>query len=262
VTRVLIDAHTHLDKYGDDDMPAVLACLEQERILTVSVAVDPESFHAAERIAARSDLALATFGVHPWQAPEWADRLEEVDGLVERSPMVGEIGLDHRFVDNRSLYGLQHMVFCHLVKRAVEQDKIVNVHCSGAEADTFEALNAYGCERVIIHWYSGPLEELEAMIAAGYLLTVGVEVLSSDHIREVARRIPADQLLTETDNPGGHRWLTGELGMPPLLGDVVGELGRVKGMSPGSVESVVQENMVRLIGDDPALQEWIGQIQT
>lgn len=258
---MLIDAHTHLDKYEDGDIPAVLASLEEERILTVSVAVDPGSFQAAERIAARSDLVLASFGVHPWQAPEWADRLDEVDGLIARSPMVGEIGLDHRFVDDSSLYALQEVVFRHFVKRAVEWDKIVNVHCSGAEGETLEVLNAYGCERVIVHWYSGPLEQLEAMIAAGHLFTVGVEIFASDHIREVARRIPSGQLLTETDNPGGHRWLTGELGMPLLLVEVVRELGRVKGMSPDSVRMAVRENLVRLIGDDPDLQDWIGQTQ-
>lgn len=258
---MLIDVHSHLDKYQDDEVGAVLASLEELRILTVSVAVDPESFVRAETIAASSELVVAAFGVHPWEAPAWVDRLDEVDGLIVRSPMVGEIGLDHRFVEDSSLYAAQETVFRHFVEQAVEQNKVVNVHCSGAEADTFEVLSEHGCERVIIHWYSGPLDMLEAMISAGYLFTVGVEVLVSDHIREVARRLPVDQLLTETDNPGGHRWLTGELGLPALLGDVVAEVERVKGLSPGSVESAVAANMKRLLGDDLPLQEWIGQAE-
>lgn len=259
---MLIDAHVHLDKYEKDDIPTVLASIEREGILTVSVAVDPGSFHVAEQIAARSDLVVATFGVHPWQAPEWVDRLDDVDGLIERSPMVGEIGLDHRWVEDPALYPDQERVFRHFVERAVEQDKIVNVHCSGAEAETLEVLEAYGCERVIIHWYSGPLDVLEDMISAGYLFTVGVEVLRSDHNRQVARRIPVDQLLTETDNPGGQRWLTGEVGMPIILREVVEELGRIKSLSPDSVEAAVQRNMERLVGDDPALQDWVALVST
>lgn len=88
---MLIDAHTHLDKYGDE-LTEVLGSLEERRILTVSMAVDPASFVVAESIAARSDLVVASFGVHPWEAPAWVGRLDEVQGLIERSPMVGEVG--------------------------------------------------------------------------------------------------------------------------------------------------------------------------
>lgn len=255
---MLVDAHSHLDKYADDDLSAVLAALEEQRILTFSVSVDPPSFVAAEAIADCSDRVVATFGVHPWQAPEWVDRLDELDPLIERSPMIGEIGLDHRFVEDAGLYGAQRTVFCHFLERAGQQGKVVNVHCAGAENETLELLTDFGCPRGIIHWYSGPLDVLERMITAGYLFTVGVEVLVSDHIRRVAERIPAEQLLTETDNPGGLRWLTGEMGMPEHLTEVVAEIARLKDASAEWVESTVHDNMRRLISDVPSLRALTG----
>lgn len=260
VRDVLIDAHTHLDKYGAE-LADVLDSLEDRRILTVSVAVDPASFAVAESIAARTDLVVASFGVHPWEAPAWVGRLDEVQGLIERSPMVGEVGLDHRFVKDADQYDAQQEVFRHFLVRAVEQEKVVNLHCSGAEAETLAMLREHGNERVIVHWYSGPLDVLSEMIAVGFLFTVGVEVLVSDHIRQVARIIPDDKLLTETDNPGGHRWLTGEVGMPEHLGRVVEEVGRVRGRTGEEIEAMVEDNLTRLVSDDPHLSDWAGPLR-
>lgn len=257
---MLIDAHTHLDKYGDE-LEEVLGSLEERRILTVNVAVDPESFAVAESIAARSDLVVASFGVHPWEAPAWVGRLDEVERLIERSPMVGEVGLDHRFVEDADQYDAQREVFRHFLVRAVEQEKVINLHCSGAEAETLSMLSEHGNERVIVHWYSGPLDVLAEMIAAGFVFTVGVEVLVSDHIRQVAKLIPDDKLLTETDNPGGHRWLTGEVGMPEHLERVIEEIARVRGRTGEEIEAMVEDNLSRLVSDDPHLSDWASPLR-
>jgi TatD DNase family protein len=259
---VLVDCHTHLDKYSDDELADALAVVEERRIVTITVAVDPVSFREAERIARRSRFVVASFGIHPWEAPAWVDRLDELEDLTDRSPMVGEVGLDHRFVEDADQYDAQRAVFGHFLARAGKQAKVINLHCSGAEAETLELLQTHRCERVIVHWYSGPLEVLSEMIAAGYLFTVGVEVLTSEHIRAVAAAIPDGQLLTETDNPGGQRWLTGEVGMPAHLERVCAELARVRGVTSTEIENTVETNMSRLIGDDRHLGLWWNQVST
>lgn len=209
-----IDAHAHLDKYGDDELARVLETIESHEILTFSVSVDVGSFLRTEAIAARSPLIVPAFGIQPEDAPESVDSFEEIEDLVERSPFIGEIGLDHRFVTDEAAYGPQREVFSRFLTLAREQDKLVNVHTAGAEQDTADMLHSHRIERAIIHWYSGPLDVLQQLVAGGFMFTVGPEVLHSDHIREVARAIPAHQLLTETDNPGGLRWLTGDPGYP------------------------------------------------
>jgi TatD DNase family protein len=121
-------------------------------------------------------------------------------------------------------------------------------------------LVAHGVERAIVHWYSGPLDVLKRMVAAGYLFTVGVEVLHSAHLRDVAQAIPADQLLTETDNPGGYRWLTGDTGYPAHLGDVVGELARLRAVHPDDLATTVRRNLIRLLEGDPHLASWLAEL--
>ncbi|CAN5787848.1 TatD family hydrolase [soil metagenome] len=212
---MLIDAHSHLDKYGDEEIGDVLETIAQDRILTFSVAIDVDSFLRTELIAAQESLVIPGFGIHPSEATRYVDGLDDVEALVARSPFIGEIGLDHEFVTDSSQYGAQRMVFDRFLAWAAAESKLVNLHCTGAEQDTADMLGESGVERVIVHWYAGPLDVLAQLAAIGCMFTVGVELLHSEHIRDVARAIPSRQLLTETDNPGGQRWLTGESGYPP-----------------------------------------------
>ena len=253
---MLVDAHAHLDKYDSDQIGEVLADIERRRILTLSVSVDPESFTRTESIAARSRLVVPSFGIHPENAPLLVDSLAEVEELVARAPMIGEIGLDHRFVDDEAQYGPQREVFASMLEWAGGQGKVVNLHCSGAEGETLYILASHGIKRAIVHWYSGPLDVLSDLIAAGYLFTVGVEVLHSVHIQRVAQLIPEGQLLTETDNPGGLEWLTGEIGRPSHLAQVLDELGRLRGVQTADLIRIIHDNLARLVQDDPHVAAW------
>lgn len=256
---MLIDAHAHLDKYGDDEIDGVLEAIERQRILTLSVAEDPASFARAEAIAARSRLVVAGFGIHPSVAQEFVDSLAGVRELAGRSPFIGEIGLDYRFVTDEALYGPQRQVFAIFLELARDQGKLVNIHCAGAEQETANMLRSHRTERAIIHWYSG-LDILPQLIAGGYMFTIGVEVMHSSHIRDVARAVPIDQLLTETDNPGGLRWLTGEAGRPDLITEIIDELAAMRGMGSEELTATVHSNMVRLVDSDPHLGPWLGEL--
>ena len=259
---MLIDAHAHLDKYDDKLIDAVLSEIEQGRILTMSVSIDPASFSRTEAIAARSHLVVPSFGIHPERAPDFVDSLSEIEEMVGRSPTIGEIGLDQRFVTDTTQYSAQREVFATMLDMARDQEKLVNVHCVGAEQESLDMLQAHRIERAIIHWYSGPLEVLRRMIEAGYCFTIGVELLHSDHIRGVASLIPDSQLLTETDNPGGREWLTGKAGRPSDLGEVVDELARLRGVTSGELVRMIRENLAGLLDGDDHLISWRSEIDT
>ena len=250
---MLLDAHSHLDMYDENELPGVLDALHRFDIFTISVAMDPLTYRRALDIAQRSDRVLPTFGVHPQEAFQYADCLDDLHLLIDTSPMLGEIGLDTYFVEEADRYPAQRRVFEFFLGAARDQDKIVNLHTKGAEAEIRNLLRQYGITRAIVHWYSGPLDVFRQMVKDGLLFTVGPEVLHSDHIRTIARQIPAAQLLTELDNPGGPEWLTGERGMPSLLVDVVHALADLRGTTPQAIVDTVQANFLRLIGDDPRL---------
>lgn len=254
-----VDAHAHLHLYEDDELGVVLGSISDLGILTLSVSVDVESSLRTEAIAAGCELVVPAFGVHPWAAPDAVDGLDALEPHFDRSPVIGEIGLDHRFVTDEALHEPQRVVFDWFLARTVEQDKLASIHCAGAEQETLDLIAAHRLERGIIHWYSGPLDVLERMIAYGLHLSVGVEILRSDHIRVIARAIPDGLLLTETDNPGGPREVTGESGYPPLVLEIVEELARVRNTTPDAIVETVQRNWAALIQGDRLLQPWISQ---
>lgn len=249
---MLIDAHVHLDRY-EDSLDRALQEIARHGIFTISNSMDLPSYQRNLEIAEARDLVLAIFGVHPWNAPEYVDRLGELDEITRQSPILGEIGLDFHFVDDSSRYPAQQRVFEYFLSAAREQRKIVNVHTKGAEREVLHRLREYDIERAIIHWYSGPLELFHDFLDFGVCFTVGMEVLHSDHIKTIARELPSERILTETDNPGGLKWLTGTSGMPHHLRDVVRTLAEVRRTSSEAIVQTVSSNFERLIRDDPWL---------
>ena len=252
-----IDAHAHLDKY-DSQLPQVIEEIERNEIFTISVAMDPEAYAKSKAIDEQTEWVLSTFGVHPWNAPTFHSQLEALQPLIDASPMVGEIGLDYHFIPEAENHALQREVFLHFVKQGVSQKKILNIHSKGAETDVDRILGELGACRTIVHWYSGPIQQLHSLAEKGVYFTVGVEVLFSPTIQEIAKSIPSSLLLTETDNPGGYRWLTGGLGMPSIISPVVRKLSQLRGWSEGETQELVLHNFFQLVGDD----EWAKRIKT
>ena len=253
---MLIDAHVHLDKYGGL-LDQALQEIDTEPIFTVATAMDLPSYLELQRIAERSNLVLPTFGIHPRRAAEYVDRLTEIGRYIETSPGIGEIGLDFHWVKDSATYPAQRKVLEYFIAAAREQKKFVNLHTKAGEKEILDLLERYDIKRAIIHWYSGPMDILRALIDYGCYFTIGVEVLYSDYIKAIARTIPDHLLLTETDNPGALRWLkkTDEIGMPIAIKDVVDGLARVRQTVQEEIELLVQGNFARLIANDPSLQE-------
>jgi len=255
---MFIDAHCHIDRYDLVDEQALgsaLAEINQGGILTVSNAMDLPSYKRNLEISEMCNLVLPTFGVHPWNAPRYADRLEDLSGAIEASPMLGEIGLDHYFVKDTSTYPAQRRVLEFFLGAAREQGKIVTLHTKGAEREVLELLDQYDLPRVIVHWYSGPLDIFREMVARGVYFTVGIEVLYSEYIETIAQEIPSRRLLTETDNPGGPNAFTGEPGMPMLVRDVVQGVAEARRTTVESIIQTVRANMLELIRDDQRLSD-------
>jgi TatD DNase family protein len=251
---MLIDAHVHLDKYGDL-LDRALSEIEREEIFTVATAMDVPSYQELQKIGSRSALVLPTFGIHPKRAPQYAGGLRELGQYIDTSPAIGEIGLDFHWVKDSSEYPAQLKVLEYFFAAAREQKKFVNLHTKGGERQILELLERYDVTRPIIHWYSGPVDILRALVQFGAYFTIGVEVLYSESIQAIAREIPDRLLLTETDNPGGLKWLKGIVGMPSEIRKVLDEIARIRNSTPASISRTVQANFLKLIQADPWLRE-------
>ena len=251
---MLIDAHAHLDKYGAE-LQAALEEIKEHQIFTIAVAMDLPSYKRSLEIGQMCEFVLPTFGIHPKRAPQYADRLRELNQAIEQSPMIGEIGLDFHWVEDPSQYPAQRKVLEYFLAAAKEQRKIVNLHTKVAEKEILDLLEHYDIERAIIHWYSGPLDILRELIDFGAYFTVGVEVFSSEHIQAIARVVPEDRLLTETDNPGGLKWLRGTVGMPAVIEKVVQVIAALRQNRAETIAEKVYNNFTQLAENDPWLAD-------
>jgi TatD DNase family protein len=242
-----------MDQFGEA-LPRALAQIRELSILTIAVSMDVESFQETRRISEGQALILPSFGIHPWEAPRYAENLPLLDSFIEEAPVIGEIGLDHFFVEDAGHYPAQDRVFAYCLDAAERQGKIVNIHSKGAELDVLAHLQERALPGIILHWYSGPLDLVEEFLILGAYFTIGVEMLRSPHIQELCRILPGHRLLTETDNPGGWEWMEGEKGFPELLSRVESAVARVRGTDRGHLSDQVTNNISGLLtrcGVDP-----------
>jgi TatD DNase family protein len=253
---MLIDVHTHLDSYDDATLEAALDEIAARRILAVAVAISPPSYRRTCEIAARSQLILPCFGIHPWEAHRYAHSLEALQPLIDASPLLGEIGLDYVWDEDPAHYPAQRAVLAHFLQAAAAQDKIVNLHTKGAEHDVAAMLGHFGVRRAIVHWYSGPRDAFDALVVRDCYFTFGVETQRAPSLQLLARVAPLERILTETDGPEGLRWLSGEVGMPHHIRDVLQAVADARGLGIADIANIVAANWRRLIAGDSRLEPW------
>ena len=93
-------------KFGGDISP-VLRQIEEQEILTISNSMDIASYRTNCKIAKMSKYVLPTFGIHPWNAHRYVNKTELVKKLIDKTEIVGEIGLDYYYMKDKTKYPAQ-----------------------------------------------------------------------------------------------------------------------------------------------------------
>lgn len=205
---MLVDSHAHLDMddYKNDLESVIERAVEGgvEKIITIGID-QPSSIKALE-LANRYDCVFSTVGFHPHDADKVSDaNLMELQSLAKEKKVVawGEIGLD--FFKNRSGREKQTEIFKAQLDIAHDIDLPVIIHNRDADKEIFEILNLYKNvkHRGIIHCFSSDYRAALTFINMGFYISIPgiVTFKNADTLKEVARRIPIDRLLVETDAP-------------------------------------------------------------
>jgi len=209
----MIDSHCHLadDVYAADLDQVVerARAAGLERVLVILEAGNPqEEKQAGAAHALWPDLRVAV-GVHPHHAKQFendalaaAVTVREQVGRLAYARAIGEIGLDYHY--DFSPREVQQAVFRAQVDLALELQLPVVIHTREAEADTIEALKAAGHRlRGVLHCFTGTRELASAAIDLGFYISLAgiVTFPKALELRDIARDIPLDRLLVETDSP-------------------------------------------------------------
>jgi TatD DNase family protein len=206
----LIDTHAHLDdEQLHADLPDVIARAHAVGVREiVAVGINAAS---SQRCVALTNQYLglhATVGIHPNEIrqaglSDW----HRVRELATRPGVVGigETGLD-RYWD-KTPFEIQQEWFARHLGLGRELKRAVVIHCRDAEADVIQMLrhefNEYGPIRAVMHSFTGTPETAQACLAMGLHISFAgmLTYKNAGNLREVAKEIPLDRLLVETDCP-------------------------------------------------------------
>jgi TatD DNase family protein len=208
VTIDLFDTHAHLHvSEFDGDREALLARAREAGVRRmVTIGTEPESSREAVSLAAHEADVWATVGIHPHDAAGAdAAALEEIGRLAAepRVVAIGEIGLD--YFRNLSPREDQERVFRALLGLARQARKPVVIHCRDAHEDVLRILAEERVAEVrgIMHCFSGDVAIARRCLDLGLLVSLAGPVTypNARALPDVARFVPADGLVVETDCP-------------------------------------------------------------
>lgn len=179
-------------------------------------------------------------GIHPWKADTtpW----EEMEPILREVPIIGEIGLDSQWcgVD----MDVQREVFRRQLKLAGECRKPLILHTKGMEGEILETIRQYP-NHYLVHWYDCD-QYLSEYMALGCWFTIGPE-LSNPNIAHLAKTVPLDRLLIESDGLEGIAWAQGiELSAadyPAALEQHLNRIAQLRETEPASLLSQIQQNL-------------------
>ena len=196
------DAHVHLDFMANAEQVASDA--RSADIALFANTVTPDGWAAAQARFSNFGNVHVGWGMHPWRIGDTP--ASTMPSIPENVRFVGEVGLDfsRRHEETRVA---QLDAFQTIASTCAEQGgKIISIHSVHAARETLDILESCGALEsctCLLHWYTGPSDQMKRAIVAGCYFSVGPRMVATAKGREYVKAIPAKQLLLETDAPPG-----------------------------------------------------------
>jgi TatD DNase family protein len=253
----LVDAHIHL---SDDDYSGCVDEIVQEAkalsvVAVVSNSMDLKTSIGSLELAERfPSMVYAAVGIHPWTVNDLTDDQfqETIDFISKKAKSkglvaIGEIGLDFKYMN---IWDRQLKVFDSMLHLAEKLELPVIIHSRGTTAQIVDMLPSYSVKKVLLHWFSNPISALTKAVDHGFYISEGAPVVFSNGIRDVVKKVPMENLLTETDGPVRffRPPFQGKRTTSAFIPTIVKAIAEVRKMDPESVAEHVRENFEGFFG--------------
>jgi TatD DNase family protein len=254
----VIDSHCHIA--GPEfagDLDAVVAHAESAgvgRALVILAADDEPELAQAAVVAARWPAVRFSIGVHPHAAGKFAQTpsaaARAVAAALDAQPLsrgLGEIGLDYHY--DFAPRDTQQQVFREQIRLASARRLPIVIHTREAEDDTFRILAEESASVGVFHCFTGDRAMARRALDAGFHISLAgiVTFPKALELKEVARMVPIDRLLVETDSPFlapvPHRGSRNEPARVVRVAEVIAEL---RGTTMDEIDGATSRNFDRL----------------
>lgn len=255
---MFIDSHCHLDRidlkpYHDNFDAFVQQARQQQIEHMLCIAIDLERYASMRELVAPYDDITLSVGVHP-NVTE--GREPSVDDLLQLAAddkviAIGETGLD--YFHSKGDLAWQHQRFINHIEVAKQLQKPLIIHTREAGHDSLEVLRAQGADQVggIIHCFTEDWSYAEKALELNFYISFSgiVTFKNAQAIQEVARRVPDDRFLIETDSPylapAPHR---GKPNYPIYVRHVAEYIAHLRDRSLDEIARLSRDNFYRLFG--------------
>jgi len=253
---VLVDSHAHIDtaRFHDDREATIQAAVAGGVTRIIDPGCDLASSQTAVALArTHPRVIFAGVGVHPHDATTYSAEVEAQLRILLQEPEVvaiGEFGLDYfRMLSPRDV---QHAVFCAHLQLAHEYNLPCIIHVRDAHDDVIELLRAHGPDlRGVFHCFSGTVAQAEQCLEfAGFMLSfAGPLTKQGNALPDVARMVPLNRVLVETDSPYlVPKPLQTRRNEPLFVKHIAQKLADLRGMTLEEIATITTRNAVRLFG--------------
>jgi TatD DNase family protein len=246
----LQDLHCHLDLYPD--LEEQIQSRERNGVRTLTVTTTPKAWPRNKQLTQGLQFVRAALGLHPELVAGAPGELDIWEKYLHEAEYIGEVGLDGRRDNKRSL-PKQIEVFTHILKCCDRfKKRILSIHSAGAVKDVLELLesNIHHSEaHVILHWFTGTKSEAERAVQNGYYFSVNQRMLTAKKWKELECVIPLQRLLVETDAPFINKKYVGQEEL--LIKDSMALIADSFSMDSKGLGKILNRNFSRLFTPSP-----------
>lgn len=252
----IFDTHAHYDSEDYDlDRKEVFKELQENDVIGIlDCASSYESIKAVDELTKEEAFIFGALGIHPENADELTkERLGEIKNKIQNNKKilaVGEIGLDYYWEENPDRE-IQKDTFRDMMNLAKELNLPVVIHDRDAHKDTLEIIKEFPEVKGVVHCFSGSVEFAKECIKEGYYIgfTGVVTFKNAKKILEVAKEIPVDRILVETDAP----YMApvpnrGKRNMSHYIKSIIEKIAEIREIEPKELNIIVNKNFSDLMG--------------
>lgn len=251
---LFIDIHTHIDQYEPDELPGIIQRAREADVgAIIAAGVTVESSRRCLQLANEFDQVFAGVGVHPSDLAGELDSaaLDELRAMAmkDRVIVMSEVGLDHQ--DHSPDRALQERAFRSQIRIAHDAGLPVVFHMRFATADMLRVLRE---ERVsdlggAAHYFQGNYDEAAAVIDLRCYISLAKPLLRLPELQDVARRLPLDTIVLETDcYPQPFKGKREKWTEPRDVPIVAAKLAEIKGIEVAEVMEATTSNTLAMLG--------------
>ena len=247
----LIDTHAHIDML-EEPVETTLQKMDEFGVKKViNPACDAAGFAKILEIADKFENIYAMLGIYPSEAKTYSEDIEQY--IIDNSKKIvaiGVIGLDYYW--DKSFKDLQCEIFTRQIQLANKLSLPIVVHDREAHKDCFNIIKAANKgSKVLFHCFSGSVEFMRECTKEGWYIALGGVVTFENAIKmkDVAKEVPLDKLVLETDSP----YLTpvpfrGKTNTPAYVKYVAEEIAKLREMPLEELIDITTENAERFFG--------------